>query len=63
MHKYIKEIVHSKAKKNINVLYGGSVNQTNVKDILSVVNVDGVLVGGSSLKIKEFLAIYSSAVM
>ena len=63
MHKYIKEIVYSKAKKNIDVLYGGSVNQTNIKDILSVENVEGVLVGGSSLKIKEFLAIYSSAVM
>ena len=63
MHKFIKEIVYSKAKKNIDVLYGGSVNQTNIKDILSVENVDGVLVGGSSLKIKEFLAIYSSAVM
>ena len=63
MHKYIKEIIHSKTKKNINVLYGGSVNQTNIKDILSVEYVDGVLVGGSSLKIKEFLAIYSSAVM
>ena len=63
MHNNIKEIVYSKAKKNVNVLYGGSVNQANIKDILSAGNVDGVLVGGSSLKIKEFLAIYSSAVM
>ena len=62
IHKHIKDIVYSKAKKNINVLYGGSVNNTNIKDILSVENVDGVLIGGSSLKIKEFLAIYSSAV-
>ena len=63
MHKHIKDIVYSKAKKNIHVLYGGSVNKTNIKDILSVGNVDGVLVGGGSLKVKEFLAIYSSAVM
>ena len=36
--------------------------QQNIKEILSVNNVDGVLVGGASLKIKDFLAIYVSAV-
>jgi len=29
---------------------------------LNVINVDGVLVGGASLKVKDFLAIYSAAV-
>ncbi len=62
MHKNIKEIVFSKLKKNVKVLYGGSVNEQNIKEILSVNNVDGVLVGGASLKIKDFLAIYGSAV-
>ena len=62
MHKDIKEIVFSKSKKNVKVLYGGSVNEQNIKEILSVNNVDGVLVGGASLKIKDFLAIYGSAV-
>jgi len=62
MHKNIKEIVFSKSKKNIKVLYGGSVNEQNIQEILSVNNVDGVLVGGASLKIKDFLAIYGSAV-
>lgn len=62
MHKNIKEIVFSKSKKNVKVLYGGSVNEQNIQEILSVNNVDGVLVGGASLKIKDFLAIYSSAV-
>ena len=62
MHKNIKEIVFSKSKKNVKVLYGGSVNKQNIQDILSVNIVDGVLVGGASLKIKDFLAIYGSAV-
>lgn len=62
MHQNIKEIVFSNSKKNIKVLYGGSVNEQNIQEILSVNNVDGVLVGGASLKIKDFLAIYDSAV-
>ncbi len=62
MHKNIKEIIFSKSKKNVKVLYGGSVNEQNIQEILSVNNVDGVLIGGASLKIKDFLAIYSSAV-
>ena len=62
MHKNITEIVNSKSKKNVKVLYGGSVNGQNIEEILSVNNVNGVLVGGASLKIKDFLAIYSSAV-
>ena len=31
-------------------------------DILNIPNVDGVLVGGASLNVKDFLAIYSAAV-
>ncbi len=62
MHKKIKEIIFSKSKKNVKVLYGGSVTEQNIQEILSVNNVDGVLVGGASLKIKDFLAIYGSAV-
>ncbi|MEC8875863.1 MAG: triose-phosphate isomerase [Pseudomonadota bacterium] len=42
------------------VLYGGSVNPGNSKNILSLQNVDGALVGGSSLKLKSFLDIIRS---
>lgn len=38
----------------IRVLYGGSVKPVNVKEYLSCPNVDGALVGGSSLKIESF---------
>ncbi|MCE9507526.1 MAG: triose-phosphate isomerase [Alphaproteobacteria bacterium] len=39
------------------ILYGGSVKAANAAEILHIPNVDGVLVGGASLKADEFLAI------
>lgn len=39
------------------ILYGGSVNPKNAGDILALVDVDGALVGGASLKAEDFLAI------
>jgi triosephosphate isomerase (TIM) len=39
------------------ILYGGSVNPNNAKELLAVEDVDGALVGGASLKAAEFLAI------
>ncbi len=35
---------------SISVLYGGSVNLANVKEIMNEADIDGVLVGGASLK-------------
>ncbi len=62
MHTHIKKIINKFVNKKINVLYGGSVNIKNINEILDITNVDGVLVGGASLKAKDFLAIYSAAV-
>ncbi len=41
----------------IRILYGGSVKPSNAKELLTVEQVDGALVGGASLKADEFLAI------
>jgi triosephosphate isomerase len=41
----------------IRILYGGSVKPGNAKELLTVANVNGALVGGASLKADEFLAI------
>lgn len=46
---------------NIKILYGGSVNQDNIKEILSIGNVDGVLVGGASLDPDSFIKIIEYA--
>ena len=35
------------------VLYGGSVNSSNIVNLKKIVNVDGFLIGGASLKIEE----------
>ena len=45
------------AGQGIRILYGGSVKPANAKELLSVADVDGALVGGASLKADEFLAI------
>jgi len=41
----------------LSVLYGGSVNADNAREILAVAGVDGAQVGGASLKPEEFWAI------
>jgi triosephosphate isomerase len=42
---------------NVPVLYGGSVNPDNARALLAASNVDGLLVGGASLKPESFAAI------
>ncbi len=44
------------------LLYGGSVTAENAKSILSVNNIDGVLVGGASLDIAGFSQIIQASV-
>ena len=48
---------HNALKKVVNkpLLYGGSVKGENIKEIAEIENVDGVLVGGASLKTETFL--------
>ena len=46
--------------KDFKILYGGSVNSTNSKEIMNQENVDGVLVGSASLNIDEFNKIIKS---
>ncbi|HMF22886.1 MAG TPA: triose-phosphate isomerase [Pseudolabrys sp.] len=41
----------------IRILYGGSVKPGNAKELLTVSNVNGALVGGASLKAEDFLGI------
>jgi triosephosphate isomerase (TIM) len=41
----------------VRILYGGSVKPDNAQELLSVPHVNGALVGGASLKAKDFLSI------
>jgi triosephosphate isomerase len=49
------------AGRAVRILYGGSVKPSNAKEILSTKGVDGVLVGGASLKAADFLAVIDGA--
>jgi triosephosphate isomerase len=60
MHRFIRENLRARygdAGEGVRVLYGGSVKPGNAKELLGIDNVDGVLVGGASLRADEFLAI------
>src|SRR5688572_20025116 len=45
----------------ISILYGGSVNAANAKELFGCPDVDGGLVGGASLKSREFTEIIKAA--
>lgn len=51
------EQTHSQIRKFTSkpILYGGSVKVNNIKDIISVNNVEGVLVGSASLDVENFI--------
>ena len=63
VHKFIKEIINTNYQFNYDlpILYGGSVNSKNSSEIFKINNVDGVLVGGASLKSDEFLKIIKNS--
>ena len=56
----LSNLVSLRFSKHVSILYGGSVNAVNSVDILNLDNVDGALVGGASLKSKEFCKIIDS---
>lgn len=47
--------------EGMRLLYGGSVKPDNARELLAVPHVNGALVGGASLKAKDFLAIIAAA--
>ena len=59
----IKKILN-KLKKSIKpkVLYGGSVNPKNVKELAQIKEINGFLVGGSSLSAKKFIDIIQKSI-
>lgn len=61
MHAHIRQQLASKygeaVAANISILYGGSVKAANAKEIFGKPDVDGGLVGGSSLIADEFIQI------
>ena len=51
------DTVGSEVAAGVRILYGGSVNPSNIADFMAQPDVDGALVGGASLQADAFLAI------
>ncbi len=61
MHAFARERIEARLGRGrsggVRILYGGSVKPSNARELLSVANVDGALVGGASLAAKEFIGV------
>jgi triosephosphate isomerase len=66
VHAFIRALLakmyDKKLAEEIRIQYGGSVKADNAKEIMSQKDVDGLLVGGASLKADEFVKIIHASV-
>ena len=64
MHAFIRKEIEANydaaLAENVVILYGGSVKPNNAKEIFSMVDVDGGLIGGASLIADDFMAIVNA---
>lgn len=61
MHSFIRSLLgmlfNDGAAKQTKILYGGSVNPNNIKDLMKQKDINGALVGGASLDAEKFISI------
>ncbi len=60
VHAFIRKSLSGRygaAGSGMRILYGGSVSPKNARELLTIANVNGALVGGASLKAADFLGI------
>lgn len=64
MHNHIRAEINKKYGKDISsttsILYGGSCNPQNAKELFACIDVDGGLIGGASLHAQDFVAVINS---
>jgi triosephosphate isomerase len=63
VHRFIRNKLaelNSVVAEKVQILYGGSMNAKNAKDLLSQPDIDGGLIGGAALNASDFLAIAQS---
>lgn len=53
----VREKRGARVARSVSILYGGSMNPKNAKELLSMPDIDGGLIGGASLKPKDFAQI------
>ena len=60
-HRFIRLLLHDRfgadAMRRATILYGGSVTEKSLSDLLGIDDLDGVFMGGASLEIESFLTI------
>ena len=65
MHEFIRNLIKSnygiETSESVRILYGGSVKPNNAKEIFSLEDVDGGLIGGASLNASDFSEIVKAA--
>jgi triosephosphate isomerase len=59
---WLADTYDKKLAQEIRILYGGSVKGDNARELMAQPDVDGLLVGGASLKADEFVRIIQAAV-
>lgn len=64
-HAYIRKLIAEKYNQqtadNFTIIYGGSCNENNAKELFSCKDIDGGLIGGASLKADSFINIIHAA--
>lgn len=61
MRDFLAETYNKSVSERVKILYGGSVDEDNVKEYIYQPQIDGVLVGGASLNAKRFIEICKEA--
>lgn len=61
IRRQLSHLYGKKIAEDVQVLYGGSVTADSAADYLAIDGVDGLLVGGASLKAGEFMTILEKA--
>ena len=59
---YIKNIVYSLYKKNIKVIYGGSINEQNIENLKTITELDVYLIGSAIINPNRFIEIINKIV-
>lgn len=58
----VKGLYDNETAEALRIQYGGSVKPGNIKELLSMSDIDGALIGGASLEAEAFLEMVSAAV-
>tara|TARA_B100000945_G_C20202996_1_gene512343 strand:- start:356 stop:754 length:399 start_codon:yes stop_codon:yes gene_type:complete len=57
-----KILIKLKKRKNMKILYGGSVNPNNARELAQINEINGFLIGGASLRAKKFIDIIKKSI-